>query len=330
MVLGLMFTTLTASFSTAAEEFSSWYQVDVIVFKPRQADITDENWPEISPSYPAETLAVTEGRVFRLSQLEGLAQLEPAGDQNLEELPAPRQQFAFEDRSNRARNQQIVDSLTGANTDQAALPSPDVTDNPSADDQAPPEPVSLTSQVADLLASLQTNTSGRLAFSDTRDASSLAGILRSLNRSSRFDVLTHLSWIQPVTSDPTPILIQAGARHDDQFEVEGTLSISRSRFLHVATDLWYTRFDRRSTGGNPLVAGYGVNLPEDVLEDYPDLVAVEQDRGQFYPVSQHAMQQSRRMRSNELHYMDHPLLGIVVQINRYTPPADEGTDITSR
>ncbi|MGV0034771.1 MAG: CsiV family protein [Candidatus Azotimanducaceae bacterium WSBS_2022_MAG_OTU7] len=33
------------------------------------------------------------------------------------------------------------------------------------------------------------------------------------------------------------------------------------------------------------------------------------------------MFQSRRMRSDELHYIDHPLFGIVVRINRFTPEA---------
>ena len=37
---------------------------------------------------------------------------------------------------------------------------------------------------------------------------------------------------------PTPILIQAGSRYDDYFELDGTLSISRSRYLHLDADLY--------------------------------------------------------------------------------------------
>ena len=37
------------------------------------------------------------------------------------------------------------------------------------------------------------------------------------------------------------------------------------------------------------------------------------------------IQQDRPMRSEELHYIDHPLLGILVKIIRYTPPEPEST-----
>ena len=51
----------------------------------------------------------------------------------------------------------------------------------------------------------------------------------------------------------------------------------------------------------------------------PNEIAPE-DAGPVYPW-RHAvlMQQSRRMRSNELHYLDHPLLGVVVKLT----PLDE-------
>jgi hypothetical protein len=57
--------------------------------------------------------------------------------------------------------------------------------------------------------------------------------------------------------------------------------------------------------------------PEGVAD--PNDIGLE-DTGPTYPW-RHAvlMQQSRRMRSNELHYLDHPLLGIVVKLT----PLDE-------
>ena len=38
------------------------------------------------------------------------------------------------------------------------------------------------------------------------------------------------------------------------------------------------------------------------------------------------IQEDRPMRSNELHYIDHPLVGILVKIDRYQPPEPEGVE----
>ncbi len=38
------------------------------------------------------------------------------------------------------------------------------------------------------------------------------------------------------------------------------------------------------------------------------------------------IQEDRPMRSNELHYIDHPLVGILVKIDRYQPPEPEGLE----
>ena len=41
------------------------------------------------------------------------------------------------------------------------------------------------------------------------------------------------------------------------------------------------------------------------------------------------VQQSRRVISGEIHYLDHPHLGIILQIRRYEPPTENGTDETT-
>jgi len=60
-----------------------------------------------------------------------------------------------------------------------------------------------------------------------------------------------------------------------------------------------------------------------VLADYQDLEEVERRRGQYAPARTHRMLQSRRMRSSEMHYLDHPLFGVIVRINRFELPAAE-------
>jgi hypothetical protein len=42
-------------------------------------------------------------------------------------------------------------------------------------------------------------------------------------------------------------------------------------------------------------------------------------RGTQVPLQSYRMQQSRRMRSGEMHYLDHPFFGLIVKFTRYTP-----------
>ena len=172
------------------------------------------------------------------------------------------------------------------------------------------------------IAQSDENSQGALAFSSREADSSLQAILRSLRRSSRFNVLSHQSWVQPIGSKPTPVLVQAGQRYGDRFEVEGTLSFTRARFLHLQTNLWYTLFEPRAGESNPFMAGFKSALPDEILSQHQELVKVERERGQYFAARTLPMLQSRRMRSDELHYIDHPLFGIVVRINRFTPEAE--------
>ena len=310
------------------EQLQGWYQIDVILFKPKSTDLDEESWPEVAGTYPAHVTAVTDGDVFKLSQLEQLDVLLPTAAVDVEpELGT--NDFAFEGQSSRNRNRRVIERVTGV--------SDGVSDGDSNEDSGGdsgngsneansaagiPAALSVEDIIDTALALSSANSEGALAFSSREANSSLQAILRSLRRSSRFTVLSQQSWVQPIGSEPTPILIQAGQRYDDRFEVEGTLSFTRSRFLHLQTNLWYTVFEPRSGESNPFLAGFQSNLSDEILSQHPELVKVERERGQYFAARTHPMFQSRRMRSDELHYIDHPLFGIVVRINRFKPEAE--------
>ena len=341
----------TAALAAAQEQTQQqlWYQVDVILFKPVNSDLDDESWPDFEPQYPADVTAITPPRVFNLSQLE-----QAAASAVVIETPAqdePATAFAFSSRSNSATNRFIVESLTRteASTEVAAGEGfEDVSVEAAAEEAAPAgesDSASLSAELpggaaaatADsgvpasdtdttgsddlLLPPPDPGSAGTLAFNRVDDVSSLISTLRSLRRSSRYEVLDSYSWIQPIDNEQTPIMIQAGDRFDDRFELEGTLAFSRSRYLHVAADLWYTTFENRGMGTTPFASDVISTLDTEVLADYEDLVAVERRRGQYAPARTHRMSQSRRMRSSEVHYLDHPLFGVIVRINRYELPA---------
>ncbi len=71
-------------------------------------------------------------------------------------------------------------------------------------------------------------------------------------------------------------------------ELDGTLSVRLSRYLHVDTDLVFRDIARREI----TESGYTLQLPF---------------------VRDHALRQSRRMRSEKLHYLDHPRFGLLIE-----------------
>jgi hypothetical protein len=306
------------------EPLQGWYQVDVILFKPKSADLDEESWPEVTRTYPADITAVTNGGVFKLSQLEQLDVLLPAATINVaSELS--NDEFAFEGQSSRNKNRLVIERATGGYDEGSSRNSDWDSDNPfrlagSAAGISAALPVEDIIDTA--LAKDSATSGGALAFSSRETNSSLQTVLRSLQRSSQFTVLSNNSWVQPIGSEPTPILLQAGQRYDDRFEVEGSLSLTRSRFLHIQTNLWYTVFEPRSGESKPFLGGFQSNLSDEILSQHPELVKVERERGQYFAARTHLMFQSRRMRSDELHYIDHPLFGIVVRIKRFKPETE--------
>lgn len=143
----------------------------------------------------------------------------------------------------------------------------------------------------------------------------LQAIAEAMRRSSHYRPLLHWRWRQPgwergrakpihvqippgsslplteVAAGTSKVLLQQLRSNLDSGLspqgalplLDGTLTLTRSRYLHMAVDLIYT--DPRT--GTPL-----------------------------------QLKESRRMRSGELHYLDHPRFGVLVQA---IPLADRGT-----
>lgn len=296
------------------EQLQGWYQIDVILFKPKSTDLDEESWPEVTRIYPADITAVTTGGVFKLLQLEKLDLLPPAA--TADSAPAlSNDDFAFEGQSSRNKNRLVIERVTGSHDEGSSRNS----DWGSGSAAGIPAALSVEDIIDTALAKDRATPGGALAFSSREADSSLQTILRSLKRSSQFTVLSNQSWVQPIRSEPTPVLVQAGQRYNDRFEVEGSLSFTLSRFLHIQTNLWYTVFEPRSVEPKSFLGGFQSNLSDELLSQHPELVKVERERGKYFAARTHLMFQSRRMRSDELHYIDHPLFGIVVRINRFKP-----------
>lgn len=196
---------------------------------------------------------------------------------------------------------------------------------------------------------------------------------RRLRRNASMRVLFHETWRQPIIDkkNAAAIVMHAGDTFGENSELEGSITLHVSRYLHIETNLWMTKFEAnfgqesehwpilpRQPTLSDLQAielselahadsqdGSAVNgreanddagningdnnwdisfnnatlasndqLSSDSLSDYTNIT-------QKPYVVKHlvTMKQKRRMRSGELHYLDHPRLGLLIRIDKYKP-----------
>ena len=173
---------------------------------------------------------------------------------------------------------------------------------------------------------------------------------RSLEKSSAYRPLLHVAWIQPglpaerarlvhlrndnaalgtvsravaPDGEPAPAMVDTPggaptlmprieiARDPSRPALDGTLRVHRARYLHVLADLLYYR---PVDGHAALPPATGDQAAASPLPDSPDTAFIEQLLAEEDAAPRlFRLTESRRMRSKELHYLDHPLFGVLVQ-----------------
>lgn len=287
----------SAQGSTLTEDYSDWYQVEVIVFANKTPAATDEIWPLTPLQYPARMVSVSsDTSLFSLEQMQDTeAYLALFGGAQTEDpRAASDDDFLFQSRNRFKVPKTAITSDVDFSAEAKEIDYEQLflSDTPRAF-----EPLS----------------------EDQRVLNSLA---RSIRRSSLYETLYHDAWLQPVEgeADAFPVLIQAGHHYDEMYQLDGTITISRSRFLHVDTDLWYTEFTPLyQTGEAPLPTSASL-LSSELRNRYPEVADWEANRGKNLKVHSHQLKQSRRMRSSTLHFIDHPNFGILVRIEGFEAP----------
>jgi hypothetical protein len=160
----------------------------------------------------------------------------------------------------------------------------------------------------------------------------------ALKRNENFQILTHMAWSQQMankTSSPA-IIVSGGKKIGSHKELEGYVKVHIARFLHVTSNLWLTDTNSNTVDTNtrwpalpakPSRAEAGILKPKNIK-----LKQIEESTGRLsdvdrgfnanntspYPII--TLQNKRRMRSKELHYIDHPAMGIMIFI---TPIEDK-------
>lgn len=126
-------------------------------------------------------------------------------------------------------------------------------------------------------------------------------------------VLFHGAWRQQpqARERADSVLIQGGRRFGAHHELEGYVTLGLERYLHIDSDLWLSRF---GAAGDAPIDGPQLPLPPmATAADQPQPAA--EDAAGDYAIEQLAvLREQRKMRSGELHYLDHPRFGALVLV----------------
>jgi hypothetical protein len=292
-----------------------WWRVELLIFSHESAQPAEKWEPTPNLAYPsAARFLVEPGRVKdNLAQHHADSAVDEFGRQILTMLPEPGANGSTQSSSN--------SGAPGAN-----IPldpnTPAVAIVEGVDELLP------TPFIA--LPAAQLEFRGKAAY---------------MQRSGKYRTLFHQSWVQPVADQASalPIVLDRSGDTGQWPLLQGSIKIYLSRYLHLETNLWL------NTAGDYLPGVWRMpppplgppsliieELPEPELETGGDLAGApgqpsslpegveglpipEEDLGPVYPY-RHAvlLQQERRMRSTEVHYIDHPMLGVVAKLTPLT------------
>lgn len=159
------------------------------------------------------------------------------------------------------------------------------------------------------------------------DQTDLGDAIKQLKRSQETRVIDHAAWQQVIDQDSQtlPLIVKAGARYfEDQFELEGTITIRRSRYMHADVDLFLSEFT--ATPYSDLADWFFQNeedrwpaqwLVSPLAYTHPVL---EKTGKSFVASNTYHLNHSRRVRDAETHYIDHPAIGMIVTIKAIENP----------
>jgi peptidoglycan-binding protein CsiV len=297
-----------------AAQDDRWFKIELLIFSHTTGNgANSENWePDPLLGYPEKFRFLVDPDVIARNQAE-YASAGTVSDIGV-------QVFELTDADDTgATDIPVLDPLTGQPADQNPMPLP-----------LEPEPPLLPSPFTTLEGSAMTFR-GKAAY---------------MERSGGYQTLFHETWVQPVAPKQRalPIIIDRSGDQQTWPQLQGSVKFYLSRFLHVETNLWlnttgsYLEQDWQMPAPPLGPRSVVVNTPEPVLvlpteyelpaDTEQDIAEIAQETGPRYPW-RHAVSliQTRKMRSTEVHYIDHPMLGVVVLISPIT--AEELADMAA-
>lgn len=153
------------------------------------------------------------------------------------------------------------------------------------------------------------------------EAQDFLGTNRAITQSSAHRIVFHGVWRQLLTrrGGASAVAVMGGRHFNQRREVEGSLSFyltnSGDRVI-LESDLWLNRFATQPEADSPWKLPV---LPTVLLEPSQE-EEDEAEQTQYFVNRIIAFAQNRDLRVGEFHYLDHPAMGLLVQVSPYTLP----------
>jgi len=258
-----------------------WVQIEVIAFRHMGSDGAGEKWPSRPAlSYPPDLRFL----------------LEPGSPEHAAALEARE----FE----RALQAEAGSAATGTST------------TPQTGPQAPDELPGVLLQGTDTV---------------------LAQAAARIANAPGYRLLAHLAWREPRITEggSEHVLVTGGASQGEHRELEGSIAITQSRFLHLDARLWLNDFGQPGEPAGPDAVELPplpkpvVLLPPQPAIGEPGLAPAEgmapvpaETPLSVEPIRARRtvlLLANRRIAPGEVHYLDHPLLGLIVTVRPWDP-----------
>jgi|GEM_PF-4514774 len=155
-----------------------------------------------------------------------------------------------------------------------------------------------------------------------KDTLDLLSDYQKLRRYRSIKVLYFRGWKQKLIDGAaaTRLIIQGGKYSAPYFELQGNIYLSKRRYLHSVSDLYLVNYDygykQTLKEWFLLSDALAVSIPQLLL---PEL-NVNNRLAYIIPKYIAHLHQSIRLKLNELHYMDHPAMGVLMKIEATNPP----------
>lgn len=337
-----------------------WYRIEILVFRqPGETGLTAEKWdPEPVLSYPERHRHLVDRALAdaRLQAYPGSrSEVDARGQQHLK-LPEPRRREASAllsptESPSLGEDISAIPAPPDTGGRESTVPAPGPDDQPALPAPIPLEPARNDAQLdtdnpdIPLPPPPAFTLLPERAKEFNRDAARM--------RSAGYDILLHSSWLQPVVAQDKARAIILDRSGDPDVtawpSLQGSISLHLSRYLHLRTRLWLnthgdylhpewrmpepplspssveftipTLDERQWLAETSQPPGIEVTRPDASVQPPLQSEAMENRVGSRYPWGHSIpLQQSRRMRSGELHYLDHPVLGVLVKITPMEEP----------
>ena len=332
--------TNNTSTTTESMDDRRWYQLEILIFAQGKELAGAEHWrSDPILSYPTNWVTLKDPAVLsdRMKTLETTQQ------------PS----YLVSDLDNEPKATDATESSTPTNAEDAAQSEIVTVDTPLFEDES----IVQAAQTAALEHMVTVDFEREPFYLLPDELRSLTEKASLIRRSRNYRVLFHAAWRQPlVAPEQSPaILIKGGRQFGEHRELEGSIAIGVSRYLHLNTNLWFTQFTdnfgqesdwpQLPSSPDQILISDGTSVYGDIwaeresglktgLTDKVEMTDTNSLAMEFElpPVGVSAlgsryqqlldtpylperitlMQQKRRMRSGEVHYLDHPHLGIVI------------------